>query len=176
MLPNGTCGKRFSNWLPDLPDVTIDHRYTYEDQGFNLQNTDINAAIGLVQLDKVDSFHAARRANFMTLKAMFADVKGTKTVLTLSEADPSWFGYPVICDTYEIKSTLVKALELAGIQTRNYFSGNILLHGTYKELGDWKLYPNANEVLRRVFFIGVSPHITQQHLDYINQTIQPFKS
>jgi len=171
-LPNGTCGQRFSNWLPEAPDVSIDHRYTYAHQGYNLQALDIQAAIGLAQMDKVASFHAARRANYDRLSQIFKDVGGIQTVDIYPEANPSWFGFPIICDTHEIKKHLVSALEGALIQTRSYFAGNLLLHEGYKHLGNWRDYPNATEVLHRVFFLGVGPHLTPLHLNHIESVIQ----
>ncbi len=174
MSCNGTCGTRFSAWIPEMSDVIVDHRYTYEHQGYNLQQTDQAAAMGLEQLAKASSFYVARRANFDALKDIFSKVKGTRTVEIHPEADPSWFGYPVICDDHEVKKALVGALENDLVQTRGYFGGNILLHGSYRELGDYRLYPNANEVLRRVFFVGVAPHIGLQHLAHIRAALQPF--
>lgn len=171
-LPCGTCGQRFSNWLTQVPDVTIDHRYTYAHQGYNLQGLDIQAAIGLAQMDKVDSFHAARRANYAKLGKIFENVGGIQAVKVYPQADPSWFGFPVICDTHEIKKHLVEKLEGALIQTRSYFAGNLLLHEGYKHLDNWESYPNATEALRRIFFLGVGPHLTPLHIGHIESVVQ----
>jgi CDP-6-deoxy-D-xylo-4-hexulose-3-dehydrase len=74
-----------------------------------------------------------------------------------------------------VKQALQQHLERNGIQTRNYFAGNLLLHPAYRGLGDPKAYPNAYDVLKHVFFMGTSPAISKENLEYIEKTIQDFK-
>ena len=87
------------------------------------------------------------------------------------EAETSWFGVPIICETKELKHSLVAHLEKNKVQTRNYFAGNILLHPGYKHLDDASKYPEANQVLNKVFFLGCSPTINSSMIDYIEQVI-----
>ena len=87
------------------------------------------------------------------------------------KADPSWFGVPIICDTPELKTKLVKFLEDNKIQTRNYFAGNILIHPGYKHLDDYKKYPNANKALSHVFFVGCPPHYSEEVFNYIESVL-----
>ena len=75
------------------------------------------------------------------------------------------------CESFDQKSKLVNYLETNGIQTRNYFAGNILLHPAYTHLESWKNYPNATNVLGNVFFLGSSPTLTQDNLDYIKEIV-----
>jgi len=174
LLPNGCCGKRFSCWLPSLPDVVVDHRYTYTTaQAYNLQLPDLLGALGCAQMARLEAIHEARRAAYERL-AEIARQSGLVTAGQLTAAQPSWFGFPIICPTYEYKQALVTHLEAAGIQTRNYFAGNLLLHPGYSHLGRAKDYPNAQEVLRKVFFIGTNPGWTAAHFAHIEATIKAF--
>jgi CDP-6-deoxy-D-xylo-4-hexulose-3-dehydrase len=81
---------------------------------------------------------------------------------------------PIVCDNPKVKHALQQYLEKNGIQTRNYFAGNLLLHPAYKHLGNPKDYPNAYEVLKRVFFLGTSPTLIDSDLNYIKKILQDF--
>jgi CDP-4-dehydro-6-deoxyglucose reductase, E1 len=85
----------------------------------------------------------------------------------LPKADPSWFGVPIYCESQDVKEFLVQHFESNKIQTRNYFSGNILLHPGYKHLDNYKDYPNSNLALSNVFFLGCSPLYNEKVLAYI---------
>ncbi len=177
LLPNGTCGHRFDCWLPlACPDTIIDHRYLYSQaQAYNLQPLDLQGAIGLAQLDKLKRIHD-KRWWWKTLRidGLFNRLPGVETVHATEHAIVSWFGAPVICPNYDYKRALVDHLEKAGIQTRNYFAGNILLHPAYADLGRAADFPHANEVLRRVFFVGCPPTMTEAHFAYLEATVKSF--
>jgi CDP-6-deoxy-D-xylo-4-hexulose-3-dehydrase len=98
-------------------------------------------------------------------------VRGVKE---LDEADTCWFGIPFICEEEGLKHRLVQYFEKNKIQTRNYFSGNILLHPGYDFLGNYKDYPEANKVLDKVFFLGAAPHYTDEVFDYILNVVKGF--
>ena len=85
----------------------------------------------------------------------------------LSKSDTCWFGTPFICNNKQLKDKLVAFLETNLIQTRNYFAGNILMHPGYKHLDNLIKYPNANQVLDKVFFLGAAPHYDEQVFNYI---------
>jgi len=85
----------------------------------------------------------------------------------------SWFGVPIVYE--DGKHTLVKHLEDNGIQTRNYFAGNILMHPAYRHIEDAKNYPNACKVLDNVFFVGCSPVITDEMIDYIGEVVLQYR-
>lgn len=175
LLPNGTCGKRFSQWLPSC-ECDLDHRYVYSNTGYNLQPLDLQGAIGIEQMKKIDEIHAKRRLHYDAIKWMFYNIAGIEGVSVNQHAEVSWFGVPVICNTPELKRALVKHLESRQIQTRNYFAGNLLCHEAYKSLGDYRDFPNANEVLKRVFWVGCAPFYTQEHLGHIEKAIKEFKT
>jgi CDP-6-deoxy-D-xylo-4-hexulose-3-dehydrase len=175
LLSCGTCGKRFDNWLENY-DGIIDHKYVFSEMGYNLKPLDLQGAIGLEQLLKLDEIETNRRVSRDRLTQIFTDnIPGLRSPQVLDKADPCWFGTPFICDEPGLKHRLVEYLEANKIQTRNYFAGNILLHPGYSFLDDSNLYPEANKVLDKVFFIGAAPHYTEPVFEYIEQVIKGFK-
>jgi CDP-6-deoxy-D-xylo-4-hexulose-3-dehydrase len=175
LLPCGTCGNRFDKWLENY-DGVIDHKYVFSHMGYNLKPLDLQGAIGIEQLEKLDEIETNRRRSKERLTQIFVDnIPGLRAPSKLDKADPCWFGTPFICDEPGLKHRLVAFLEENKIQTRNYFAGNILLHPGYSFLDDFKNYPEANKVLDKVFFIGAAPHYTDIVFDYIEEVIKKFK-
>jgi len=168
---DNTCGKRFQWQLGELP-YGYDHKYTYTHVGYNLKMTDMQAAIGLSQLDRLPSFIAARKANFRYLHER---LKPYEDVLILPgsypEADPSWFGFPVGVreDAPFTRNALIEALESRKVGTRLLFGGNLVRQPAYQEVkyrvaGELKI---TDYVMRNVFWIGVYPGLTEPMLDHI---------
>jgi CDP-6-deoxy-D-xylo-4-hexulose-3-dehydrase len=170
LLACGTCGKRFFKWLGD--DVVMDHKYLFTNMGYNLKPLDLQGAIGIAQMEKVPTIEALRRENFNKVSQLVDDVPSVRVASKHPKSDPCWFGVPLICDTAEVKESLVAHLENNLVQTRSYFAGNILLHPGYKHLGDATKYPNANEALKRVFFLGCPPHYTEEIVSYIGKVLR----
>ena len=167
MLECGTCGKRFDNWL-DNYDGVIDHKYLFTTMGYNLKPLDLQGAIGLEQLKKFEYIDEKRREYKKTIQKFLEDnIKEIHVINPLPKADPSWFGVPIYCESQDVKEFLVQHFESNKIQTRNYFSGNILLHPGYKHLDNYKDYPNSNLALSNVFFLGCSPLYNEKVLAYI---------
>ena len=173
LLSNGVCGKRFDRWLSGYNE-TVDHKYIFSNMGYNLKPTDFQGAIGSVQLKKFDEIHEIRRSNKERLDEIFQRIPGIRTLSELPGAETSWFGTPFVCGSIELKRDLVKFLEKNKIQTRNYFAGNVLMHPAYKHLDDYIHYPNANQVLDFVFFIGSSPTINDDMILYIEEVVDKF--
>jgi CDP-6-deoxy-D-xylo-4-hexulose-3-dehydrase len=174
LMACGTCGKRFDTWLNSY-DGIVDHKYVFSNMGYNLKPLDLQGAIGIEQLKKLDKIETNRKISKETLEKIFIDnIPNIRVPKTLDKADPCWFGTPFICEEPGLKHRLVQYLEANKIQTRNYFAGNILLHPGYSFLDDYKKYPEANKVLDKVFFIGAAPHYTQEVFDYINKVITKF--
>lgn len=169
LLPCGTCKKRFDKWIPGYDEV-VDHKYVFTSMGYNLKPLDLQGALGLAQLRKFDTIDKLRKEHYQYIVEQIK----TKcaTALVYDEAEPSWFGVPLICESKQQKQTLQQHFESNKIQTRNYFAGNILMHEGYKHLADYQLYPNANKAMNRVFFIGCPPHYTQEMLQYIGDVCQ----
>ncbi len=172
LLSNGVCGKRFSDWLKN--DTIVDHKYVFGVRGYNLKPLDLQGAIGQIQVKKFDDIHQIRRKNKKRIQNIFETISGVRVVNERKESETSWFGVPIICDSSNLKRSLVSYLEENKIQTRNYFAGNILLHPGYRDLGDGTKYPNASKVLDNVFFVGCAPVITSEMIDYIEEVILNF--
>jgi CDP-6-deoxy-D-xylo-4-hexulose-3-dehydrase len=171
LLSCGTCGKRFDNWLEGY-DGIVDHKYIFSNMGYNLKPLDLQGGLGSVQLTKFEDIHRIRRENKKAIGDIIETIPDVRIVGERLEAETSWFGVPIICKTKQLKETLVAHLEKNKIQTRNYFAGNILLHSGYNHLDDASKYPNANEVLSKVFFLGCSPTISNSMIEYIEKIIQ----
>lgn len=173
-----TCGKRFDWQLGDLPHG-YDHKYVYSHVGYNLKATDMQAAVGVAQLDKLDAFVAARRRNFARLHAglgAFADH------LVLPEATPgstpSWFGFPLSVRPSApfTRRDLVRHLEGRRIATRQLFGGNLLRQPAYqgramRVAGD---LPGADFIMRHTLWLGVHPGLSDAMIDFMIGTIVDF--
>jgi CDP-6-deoxy-D-xylo-4-hexulose-3-dehydrase len=175
---DNTCGKRFCRRLGELP-LGYDHKYTYSHCGYNLKITDMQAAVGLAQLDRLDDFIAARQRNFDTLTCLLSPFED---VLILPQATPnsvpSWFGFPItLREGAPInRDDLVQHLNERKIATRLLFGGNILrqpyMKGRkHRVVGE---LTNADVVTERCFWIGLYPGLTEDHLAYAAETISEF--
>lgn len=188
VLKNGSCGCRFSNWLPSLPDEIFDHKYVYEEIGFNLKPIELQCSIGLEQLNKLPYIHKRRRENYQRLFQIFEKYEDSFHLPRPTKlSDPSWFAFPLtLRDGCKFKrSDICQFLEDNKIQTRNYFGGNLLLQPAYKNIvssywlggtvGNPKLlFPVATKVTSDCFFLGTSPVITPIQLDYIKEKVDKF--
>jgi CDP-6-deoxy-D-xylo-4-hexulose-3-dehydrase len=175
---DNTCDKRFCWKLGDLPQG-YDHKYTYSHLGYNLKISDMQAACALAQLDRVDEFIAARKANYAYLKNR---LKTCEEFLHLPEAtenaDPSWFGFPVVLkESSGIKRVdLLSYLDENKIGTRLLFAGNLIrqpymLGRNYRVSGD---LTNTDIVMNQTFWLGVYPGLTSEHLDFVVNKIETF--
>jgi CDP-6-deoxy-D-xylo-4-hexulose-3-dehydrase len=181
-LKNGMCKKRFSNWLPLLPNEVFDHKYVYNEIGYNLKPLELQASMGLVQLEKLDWIIQRRKYNFSRLLKIFQNYSDHFTLPKATEkCDPAWFAFPLTLKQQSgIKRTdFTMFLEEHKIQTRNYFGGNVLLQPAYSEFikeDPITTYPNATIATQSTFFLGTSPVITDEHLDYIESIVNKFFS
>lgn len=174
LLANGSCNKRFDKWLEGY-DAIVDHKYVFSQIGYNLKPLDLQGAVGQVQLTKFDEIHKIRRDNYKKISSFFNFYPDDVIVIKEKpQAETSWFGVPILCEQPKVKELLQQHLENSGIQTRNYFAGNLLLHPAYKHLGNAKDFPNAYEVLKKVFFLGTAPCLTKENLDYIQIKLSEF--
>jgi CDP-6-deoxy-D-xylo-4-hexulose-3-dehydrase len=181
LLKNGCCGKRFSNWLPSLPDEIFDHKYVYDEIGYNLKPIELQAAMGLIQMKKIPEINEKRKKNHARLIEIFSPYEEYFILPKATEhSDPSWFAFAVtIKDNSKFKrKDIVKFLENNKIQTRPYFAGSVMLQPAYDGLMDVNSiiseYPNARKVTTDTFFLGTSPVITDVQLNYIEHTVQKF--
>lgn len=179
-LRNGMCKKRFSEWLPSFPGVIFDHKYVYEEIGYNLKPIEMQAAIGLVQLKKLDKIIELRKKNFNRLYQIFSKYDKIFHLPKATEkSDPSWFAFPLtLRDGIGLKrNEFTMYLEDNKIQTRNYFGGNVLLQPAYEGIysgNPKKDFPVATKVTTDTFFLGTSPVITDEQLDYIEDVVTTY--
>jgi len=183
LLENGACKCRFNNWLPSLPNEIFDHKYVYEEIGYNVKPIELQASIGLIQMEKLEEIGIKRRENYKNLFAAFSKYE---QYFHLHEAQPGadvdWFAFPVtIGDDAPFKrSDICQFLESHKIQTRPYFAGNIMLQPAYMHLVDpkevIKKYPVARKVTTDTFFLGTSPVINKEKTDYIETILDKFIS
>jgi CDP-6-deoxy-D-xylo-4-hexulose-3-dehydrase len=173
---SNTCGKRFGWKLGALPDG-YDHKYSYSHIGYNLKPTDLQAAIGVAQLQRLDDFVSRRRANFDQL---FNGLKPLEDGLILprwdTRAEPAWFGFPITVRDRVSRRALVQWLEDANIETRGVFAGNILRQPGYigapvRVAGQ---LTQTDRVMRDSFFIGVYPGLTPQMLEFVIERFKTF--
>jgi CDP-6-deoxy-D-xylo-4-hexulose-3-dehydrase len=175
---DNTCNKRYGWQLGTLP-FGYDHKYTYSHVGYNLKMTDMQAAVGVAQLEKLPEFVQKRKDNF---KFLYEQLEDIQDVLILPQAapnsDPSWFGFPIFIkeDAPFTRNKLVQYLEENRIGTRLLFGGNLLRQPLYQGLnyrvvGDLS---NADKIMNCVFWIGVFPGLTEEMLTYVANTIKTF--
>jgi CDP-6-deoxy-D-xylo-4-hexulose-3-dehydrase len=181
LLECGTCNNRFSNWLPSLPNDIFDHKYTYEEIGYNLKPIEMQAAIGLVQMEKLKEIGEKRRENYKNLFEAFSKYeKYFHLHKAQPGADVDWFAFPVtLKDSAPFKrSDICQFFEANKVQTRPYFAGNIMLQPAYSGMMDPEKvindYPVARKVTTDTFFLGTSPVIDKLKTDYIESILDKF--
>lgn len=175
---NNTCGKRFSQQFGNLP-FGYDHKYVYTHIGYNLKVTDMQAAVGVAQLAKLENFIARRKANFQKLYAMLETYQD-RLILprTTPNSDPSWFGFIITVREQAgfTRNDLTRFLEVNHIETRNLFSGNLLRQPAFmtiehRVVGD---LTNTDIITGRTFFIGVYPGIDDGQIEYVGSVFERF--
>jgi CDP-6-deoxy-D-xylo-4-hexulose-3-dehydrase len=163
---NNACGHRF--------DGGYDHKYTYSHIGYNLQMTEMQAALGVAQMDKLPKFIEKRKHNF---KRYYDGLKDLEHILILPEAtpgsDPAWFGFPLTFRERDCTEFCRTLEEKYHIENRRMFAGNILKQPAYKDIehrviGDLK---NTNLVMTNGFWLFVSPSLTDEMIDFVLQVI-----
>ena len=182
VLDSTACGNRFRNWLPGMPETIYDHRYVFDEIGYNLKPLDLQAAMGLKQLEKVPEMDAARRANFEKLNKVFQPYEKYLHLPKATEkSDPCWFAYLLTVREGApfSRNDIVSHLEKSKIQTRSYFAGNILMHPGYHHMaekyGDMnKTFPIANMATTNSFFVGTYAGITEEKMNYVKKVVDNF--
>jgi len=175
---DNTCNKRFCWKLGELPEG-YDHKYTYSHLGYNLKISDMQAACALAQMDRLDGFIAARRANFAYLKER---LQGVAEFLHLPEAtpksEPSWFGFPVVLKESAgvRRADLINFLDQNRIATRLLFAGNLtrqpyMTGRNFRVSGE---LANTDIVMNQTFWLGVWPGLAREQLDFVVDKLEEF--
>jgi CDP-4-dehydro-6-deoxyglucose reductase, E1 len=175
---NNTCGKRFSQQFGSLP-YGYDHKYVYSELGYNLKMTDMSAAIGSAQMDKLEDFCNRRRENFKQYTASLSDY--TKYLIlpeSTHQADPAWFTYIVsVKETAPFtRNELVAYLNVNRIETRNIFAGNMIrqpgfMDQPYRVSGQ---LTNTDFIMNNTFFLGIFPGMSSEKIRYTTNTMKQF--
>lgn len=177
---NNTCGTRFTKKYGDLP-VGYDHKYVYSHIGYNLKVTDMQAAVGVAQLNKLPEFIEKRKRNFSLLYKGLEQFEN-KLILpkAAAKSDPSWFAFIISVrpDADFIRNELVSFLEKNLIETRNLFAGNITKQPAYLNINSRVVgeLPNTNFIMNNTFFIGVYPGNGKVEIDYVVGKFEEFLS
>lgn len=178
---DNTCGCRFTQQFGSLP-KGYDHKYVYSHFGFNLKATDMQAAVGLAQLEKIENFIQKRIQNYNKLYEGLKDLKCFIINKAQKNSVPSWFGFLMTLtdDAKFTRNEIVEFLEQNKIQTRNLFAGNMLRHPAFESLkidkdyrvvGDLK---NTDKIMNDSFWVGVYPGMSEKSIEFIIKTIKEF--
>ncbi len=175
---NNTCGKRFSQKFGGLP-YGYDHKYVYSEIGYNLKMTDMQAAIGSAQMDKLKSFCDYRRKNFDAYNKVFSKLEQFFVLPVATEgSDPAWFSYIVtVREGAPFKrEELVKHLNDNLVETRNFFAGNLTKQPAFKgknfrQAGSLK---NTDLIMNNTFFLGTFPGLNSEKIEYVESVIDSF--
>jgi len=174
---DNTCHKRFEWQLGDLP-LGYDHKYIYSHIGYNLKATDMQAALGISQMDKLDGFVQARKDNFAYLSAKLQGVEGLILPVATPKSDPSWFGFPITLDPEHPvdRTEMMRFLDERKIGFRQLFAGNLTKQPAYRNT-DFRIVgdlTNTDIVMNRTFWVGTYPGLTNPMLDYIADSLHEF--
>jgi CDP-6-deoxy-D-xylo-4-hexulose-3-dehydrase len=191
---DNTCEQRFNHQFGDLPQG-YDHKYVYSHFGYNLKVTDMQAAIGCAQLDKLPSFVEARKRNWQALREGLAGVEDRFLLPeTTPNADPSWFGFLLTVREGAgfTRDRIVAHLESKGIQTRMLFAGNLIKHPCFDEMRSSNKgfrvianplslqtsnpLPITDRIMNETFWLGVSPLMTETMIGFVLETLKSFTS
>jgi len=174
---DNTCKKRFDWQLGGLPHG-YDHKYIYSHIGYNLKSSDMQAAVGLSQMNKLENFIEKRIENFHYLYDSFKRFDDFILPEWSEKSKPSWFGFPVtIKDDSDIRRIdLLKHYDENRIGTRLLFGGNVILQPAYEKsnLGNPDDFPVANKVVNDTFWLGVYPGLSMEMLDFVIEKTEEF--
>jgi len=175
---NNTCGTRFSQQFGTLP-FGYDHKYVYSHIGYNLKVTDMQAAIGCAQLEKLPDFIARRRANFDWLLEVLRPYEDRLLLPSATpHSAPSWFGFVITVrkDAGFTRAALVKFLETNRIETRTLFAGNLLRHPAFQDIPHRVVrdLTNTDTIMNDTFFVGVYPGLDAARLDHMADVFTRF--
>jgi len=172
---DNTCKKRYEWQLGTLP-FGYDHKFTYSNIGYNLKATDLQAALGVAQLAKLDDFVSQRKHNFLRLHTALENTAGLELPRALDSADPAWFGFPITLSggLRDERNGMVQFLNSRNIGTRLLFAGNVTRQPAYRNV-DFRIprgsLPESDRIMNSSFWVGVYPGLNDQQMDFIAESI-----
>ena len=175
---NNTCGKRFSQQFGNLP-FGYDHKYVYSEIGYNLKMTDIQAAIGAAQMDKLPEFCEKRKAHFKEWTRIFSKYPQYFVLPEATEgSDPAWFAFIVTIkdDASFTRDEITRFLNEKLIETRNLFAGNMTKQPAFVNK-NWRIVDhleNTDFIMNNTFFLGTYPGLTKEMFDYVESVLEEF--
>ena len=172
---DNTCEKRFQHKLGELP-YGFDHKFTYSHIGYNLKATDMQAAVGVKQLDRLDEFVSKRRSNWSILSGLLENVNWLILPKATENSNPSWFGFAVTIKPNSGVNTreLTMSLNSKGIGTRQLFGGNLVRQPAYRNT-EFRIVgglENTDIIMNNTFWVGVWPGLTNEMLDFVAESIK----
>ncbi len=175
---NGRCGRRYTEQFGELP-LGYDHKYVYSHIGYNLKVTDMQAAVGVAQMEKLPAFIEKRKANFRRWEAGF---KAWQDLFVLPcatpNSDPAWFAYPVTVkkEAGFTRTELTDYLQSKGVETRNLFGGNLLRQPAYLSIEKRTVgtLDNTDYIMNATFFLGTYPGLTEAQIEYVLACVADF--
>ncbi len=174
---DNTCRNRYGFKFEDLPEG-YDHKYVYSEVGYNLKISDMQASVGLSQMDKLSGFIARRKKNYARLRASLADLEAS---ILLPEAtpnsDPAWFGFPISVKAgFGERNKLIEFLDRKKIATRLLFGGNLTKQPYFKGIPHRKVgvLPNTDRIMNQTLWLGVYPGLTEEMIDHVSGSIHEY--
>lgn len=173
-----TCGKRFGQQFGGLPHG-YDHKYVYSHLGYNLKITDMQAACGLAQLERIDSFIAARRQNFEFLRRRLSSLEEfLEFTEPTTNSDPSWFGFPITLkeNSGTTRLDLLKFLDQHRIGTRLLFAGSLIKQPYFTQV-EYRVHgelKNTDRTMNQTFWIGVQPALRPEMYEFVGEKLEEF--
>ena len=174
---DNTCRNRYGFKFENLPQG-YDHKYVYSEVGYNLKISDMQASVGLSQMDKLSGFIFRRQENYAKLRGALADLEGS---IILPEAtpnsEPSWFGFPIsVKGGFEERNRLIDFLDRKKIGTRLLFGGNLTKQPYFKDIPHRQIgsLPNTDRIMNQTLWLGVYPGLTQEMIEYVSASVHEF--
>jgi CDP-6-deoxy-D-xylo-4-hexulose-3-dehydrase len=176
---DNTCEKRFQHQLGDLP-FGFDHKFTYSHIGYNLKATDMQAAVGVKQIDRLDDFVAKRRANWSLLSELLKNEEWLILPTATENSEPSWFGFALTIKPQSglTSQEVTKTLNSKGIGTRQLFGGNLTKQPAYRN-SNFRIIgqlQNTDLIMKNTFWVGVWPGLTDEMLQFTAKSIMECKN
>lgn len=174
---DNTCGRRFTGRYGTLPEG-YDHKYVYSHFGYNLKATDLQAAVGCAQLDKLPEFIERRKRNFDRLHRGLSDLPEFELMRKYPESDPCWFGFLITLAAPGRRGRVVEYLESRRIQTRHLFAGNLTRHPCFDGLVpgvDYRIsgaLANTDRIMNDAFWVGLYPGLSDAQIDYMIEALR----